>query len=99
MYYNGQEYSSLSIVLRKRKASSPAQPKPSGADQKVAEKVRYTTGGGTVKLGQNAAYKEAKYKYDEEAIYEVPTWSAHMLYALHECSVSHIFCIVVSYCI
>ena len=73
MYYNGQEYSSLSIVQRKRKAFSPAQPKPSGADQKLAEKVRYTTGGGTVKLGQNAAYKEAEYKYDEEAIYEVPT--------------------------
>ena len=66
-------YSSLSIVLRKRKASSAAQPKPSGADQKVAEKVRYTTGGGAVKLGQNAAYEGAEYKYEEEEVYEVPT--------------------------
>ena len=44
-----------------------------------------------MKLGQNAAYEEAEYKYEEEEVYEVPTWNADMLYALHECSVSHIF--------
>ena len=85
-------YSFLSIVLRKRKVSSIAQPKPSGADQKVAEKVRYTTGG-AVKLGQNAAYEEAEYKYEEEEVYEVPTWNAYMLYALHECK-CHTFSIL-----
>ena len=38
-----------------------------------------------MKLGQNAAYEEAEYKYEEEEVYEVPTWNADMLYALHEC--------------
>ena len=70
---NCLSYSSLSIILRKRNASSTALPKPSEADQKLAEKVRYTTGGGTMKLGQNAAYEEAEYKYEEEEVYEVPT--------------------------
>ena len=64
-------YSSLSIVLRKRKASSAAL--PSEADQKLAEKVHYTTGGGAVTLGENVACYETEYKYDEEAVYEVPT--------------------------
>ena len=36
-------------------------------------------------LGENVAYEGAEYKYDEEAIYEVPTLNVDMLYALHEC--------------
>ena len=54
---------------------SVAQPKSSEAVRKVAEKVRYSTGGGgcAVKLGQNTAYDETKYKYEDEAVYEVPT--------------------------
>ena len=74
----------LSILLRKRKASSVAQPIPSEADKKVAEKVRYSTGLGSVKLGQNADYEGAE--YEDEEVYEVPTWSADILYALHECN-------------
>ena len=65
-------YCSLSIVLRKRKASSVALPVPSEAEKKVAEKVRYSTGRGSLKLGQNAAYEGAEYKYEDE-VYEVPT--------------------------
>ena len=63
----------LSIVMRKRKASSAAQPNSNGEDRKVAEKVRYAAGRGSVKLGQNVAYDETKYKYKDEAVYEVPT--------------------------
>ena len=63
----------LSIVMRKRKASSAAQPNSNGEDRKVAEKVRYAAGRGSVKLGQNVAYDETKYKYEDEAVYEVPT--------------------------
>ena len=59
-------YSFLSILHRKRKAFSAAQPKSSGADRKVSEKVRYAAGHSSVKLGQNVAY-------DDEAVYEVPT--------------------------
>ena len=66
-------YSFLSILHRKRKASSAAQSKSSGADRKVSEKVRYAAGRGSVKLGQNVAYDETKYKYKDEAVYEVPT--------------------------
>ena len=69
---NFLSYSSLSIVLRKRKVSSPAQPKPSEADQQLAEKVCYTTGGGAVKLTQNAAYEGVMYEYEEKEVYEVP---------------------------
>ena len=53
--------------------SSAALPIPSEVDQNVAEKVHYSTGGGAVYLGQNVAYDETKYKYEDEAIYEVPT--------------------------
>ena len=66
-------YSFLSIVHRKRKASSAARPKSSGTDRKVSEKIRYAAGRGSVKLGQNLAYDETKYKYKDEAVYEVPT--------------------------
>ena len=59
-------YSFLSILHRRRKAFSVAQPNSIGADRKVAEKVRYTAGHSSVKLGQNVAY-------DDEAVYEVPT--------------------------
>ena len=59
--------------MRKWKVSSAAQPKSSGADRKVSEKVRYAAGRGSVKLGQNLAYDETKYKYKDEAVYEVPT--------------------------
>ena len=41
------------------------------AKKKVAEKVRYSTGRGSVKLGQNAAYEGAE--YEDEEVYEVPT--------------------------
>ena len=53
--------------------SSAAQPIPSEAEKKLAEKVRYSTGRGSVKLGQNAAYEEAEYKNEDEEVYEVPT--------------------------
>ena len=53
--------------------SSAAQSKSSGADQKVAEKVRYAAGASSVKLGQNVAYEETKYKYGNEVVYAVPT--------------------------
>ena len=66
-------YSFVSIVQRRKKASSAALPILSEADQKVAEKVHYSTGAGSVYLGQNEAYDETKYKYEDEAIYEVPT--------------------------
>ena len=66
-------YCSLSILLRKRKPSSVALPVPSEAEKKVAEKVCYSTGRGSVKLGQNAAYEGAEYKYEDEEVYEVPT--------------------------
>ena len=70
---NFLSYSSLSIALRKRKVSSPAQPKPSEADQQLAEKVHYTTGGGAVILRQNAAYEGVMYEYEEKEVYEIPT--------------------------
>ena len=71
---NCLSYSSFSIVQRRRKkASSAALPIPSEADQKVAEKVHYSTGASSVYMGQNVAYDETKYKYEDEAIYEVPT--------------------------
>ena len=66
-------YSFISIVQRRKKASSASLPIPSEADQKDAEKVHYSTGAGSVYLGQNVAYDETKYKYEDEAIYEVPT--------------------------
>ena len=53
--------------------SSAALPIPSEADRKVAEKVHYSTGASSVYMGQNVAYDETKYKYEDEAIYEVPT--------------------------
>ena len=81
--------------------SSVALPIPSEADQKVADKVRYAAGASAVKLGQNVAYEETNYKYEDEAVYEVPTWSADMLYALYDwvyMSQTLIY-FVVSYCI
>lgn len=64
---------SLSIVQRKRKASSVTQPNSSKADQKVAEKVHYSSGSASVKLEENVAYDGAMYKYHGEAVYNVPT--------------------------
>ena len=37
----------------------------------AAEKVRYSTGGSVVRLGQNLAYEAVE--YPDEAIYECPT--------------------------
>ena len=63
----------------------------------------YAAGAGSVKLGQNVAYEQTKYKYEDEAVYEVPTWSAHVLYAFYDwvymSQTLKNICFVVSYCI
>ena len=57
------------IALRRRKVTSDIQLRTSEAV--AAEKVRYSTGGSVVQLGQNLAYDAVE--YPDEAIYECPT--------------------------
>ena len=65
------EHISFSIVQRSRKVSNAALPKTIEADQKVAEKVHYSTGAGSVYLNQNADYEAVK--SPDEDIYEQAT--------------------------
>ena len=51
--------------------SNAALPKTIEADQKVAEKVHYSTGAGSVYLNQNADYEAVK--SPDEDIYEQAT--------------------------
>ena len=59
------------IALRRRKVSSDIQLRTSEAA--AAEKVRYSTGGSVVRLGQNQNLAYEAVEYPDEAIYECPT--------------------------